>query len=95
MDDRDPEEINEFETLKRKALDAIPEIFQSTSWAPPEGSVLIEAVVCMIWMQPDGKVGRTTFPATNHWWSTYGILKDAVWNHEHVDGRGTSEPDEY
>lgn len=93
-DERDPEEIAEFEMLKRKALDSLPEVFAGTDWAPPEGGLLTEAVVIMVWMQPDGKSGSTIFPATNHWWSTRGMLEDALERHKSIRGDG-SEPDEY
>lgn len=93
-DDRSPEEIAEFESLKRKALDAIQEVFAGTTWAPPEGGVITEAVICCIWMQTNGKNGSSVFPATNHWWSTNGLLRDALREHDAIRG-DSSEPDDY
>lgn len=83
MDEHDKEKHEEFERIKRKLLDAISEVLAGTEFAPSEG-VITEAVVCCLWMEPDGTMGPSIFPATNHLWSTYGILKDAVFHHETI-----------
>jgi hypothetical protein len=93
-DDRDEEEVREFETLKRNVLEAMQEALKGSSWAPPGSGLIVEAVVCMVWMQPDGKNGISVFPATHHWWSTSGILMDSVQQHQGIRG-SSSEPDEY
>jgi hypothetical protein len=91
MDEDQQVKHEEFENIKRKLLDAISEVLAGTEFAPPEG-VITEAVVCCLWMEPNGTMGPSIFPATNHLWSTYGILKDAVIHHENIMRYG--EPEE-
>jgi hypothetical protein len=79
------EDHQKFEALKREALNAIQVIFAESDWGSVEGGILTEAVICMVWMEPNGHNECSVFPATTHWWSTYGLLKDAL--DKHTDAR--------
>lgn len=74
------------EQLRRRVLDALGDAVAGSDWSPPAGGFITEAVVVMIWMQPDGNKGMSYIPATNHWWSTYGMLHDALRRHGDVEG---------
>lgn len=88
MSDRTPEDLEHFENfekLKRKVIDTLNDLFAGTEYAPTEGGVITEAVVCLVWMEPNGMPGGSTFSATNHIWSTEGILGHAYRNHAIVN----------
>lgn len=93
-DDEHEAEHAEFEQLKRNVLDALQEVLAGSSYSPPEGGVIVEAVICCVWMQTDGHNGMCTFPATNHWWSTQGILLDALATHQAGRGQGSVPGDD-
>lgn len=72
----------EAEALKMRVLDAVTDLFGGTSWAPKDGGVLTDAVVIMTWIEPNGKGGGTRFSATHNWWTTYGMLQEALEDHQ-------------
>lgn len=82
MDEEQIEEDHEkFELIKRRVLESLQEIFAESEWGSLEGGILTECVVAMVWVEPNGHNGCSVFPATTHWWSTYGILRDALDKH--------------
>lgn len=81
----------EFEQIKRRVIDAVQEALTGTDWSPPEGGLLTEVVVVGVWMDPAGETGMSFFPATNHWWSTKGLLDDA--SRMHSDSRSDDDDD--
>lgn len=75
----------DFDDLKRRMLDALAPVVAGSDWAPPDGGVVTEAVVVMMWMDPDGDTGLSFLPATNHFWSTEGLLRGALREHLRAD----------
>lgn len=69
------------EDLKRRMLDAIGPVVAGTEFCPPDGGVVIEAVVVMVWMDTNGERGMSFVPATNHFWATEGLLRGALRYH--------------
>lgn len=90
MADFDGSDLNQ---LRHRMLDAIGSIVSGTDWSPPEGGVVTEAVVVMVWMQPDGEQGMSFVPATNHFWSTEGLLRGALRSHLSRDDEADDDED--
>lgn len=65
------------EALERRMLDAITEAVRGSEWAPPEGGLIVEAVVVMGWVDSDGD-SATSHLRCGSAWGTEGLLVDAL-----------------
>lgn len=63
--------------VERNTIDAMSAVVGGTEYAPPEGAVLIEAVVVMGWFLPDGS-HATTYVRAGTPWGTHGLLVEAI-----------------
>jgi hypothetical protein len=83
--------VSDLGRLRREVLDALGPVVAGTDWAPPDGGIITEAVVVMVWMDTDGEQGLSFIPATNHFWSTEGLLRGAL--RHHLDNEGVGDDD--
>lgn len=68
----------EHAALKHRTLEALGDAIAGSDWAPPDGGILTEAVVVMVWVDTDGGHGWSTLDATVHDWSKLGLLTAAL-----------------
>jgi hypothetical protein len=73
--------VTDLDELRSTVLSALQDAVNGSEWAPPAGGVITEAVIVMHWMDPDGTTGMSFVPATNHFWSTEGLLRGALRSH--------------
>lgn len=67
----------EWETVRGKIFDAIPEILKGTGWAPPEdrAGIAVEVVIMVGWVHGDGTDAVSYF-RTGTSWSSKGLVRD-------------------
>lgn len=71
---------DEHDALASKVRDAVAEAVRGTAWAPDAG-ILVDCVVMMGWVEPDGTTGTTHLRCGTPW-STLGLANYCVDNIE-------------
>lgn len=85
------EEDNEYESTKAKVIEAINVALSDTRWGPDQGAMIMEALVIVTTVDVNGNDGFAVFPATHHYWSTLGLLEDALEQHKRSRNNDTSD----
>lgn len=55
--------------LSQKIIEAVSEIVKGTAWAPPEGGIVVDALVVLIHVDQDGEYASS--------WLNHGSLEQA------------------
>lgn len=60
---------DQYSNVAQELLDAVSEVVKGTPWSPPEGGILVDALVIMVHCDTDGEYGSS--------WLSVGSLEQA------------------